>query len=143
MKIHEATLSYRVLSEGQPTALDEPEAVVRYMQGAFDNDPTVEWFFVVLLNRKNYPLGRTAITKGIANSCLVHPREVFRPAILAGASAIICVHNHPSGITDPSRQDINVTRQLRQSGETLGIELLDHVIIGDPGYYSFKDSGFL
>lgn len=143
MKIHEATLSYRVLSEGQPTALDEPEAVVRYMQGAFDNDPTVEWFFVVLLNRKNYPLGRTAITKGIANSCLVHPREVFRPAILAGASAIICVHNHPSGITDPSRQDINVTRQLRQSGETLGIELLDHVIIGDPGYYSFKDSGLL
>lgn len=143
MKIHEATLSYRVLAEGQPTALDEPKAVVRYMRGAFDPDPTVEWFFVILLNRKNYPLGRIAITKGIAHSCLVHPREVFRPAILAGASAIICVHNHPSGNTDPSRMDINVTRQLRQSGETIGIELLDHVIIGDPGYYSFKDSGLL
>jgi len=143
MKIHEACLQYRVVSDGPVEALDAPERVLRYMEGAFDPDPTVEWFYVVLLNRKNRPLGRLAVTKGTANSTLVHPREVFRPAVLAGASAIVCVHNHPSGVSDPSTADLKITRQLRESATVLDIDLLDHIIVGDPGYYSFSEAGTL
>ena len=80
--------------------VDSPERVFHYIGGAFDEDPTVEWFFVILLNRKNRPLGRVAVTKGTATAALVHPREVFRPAVLANCSAVIVAHNHPSGDID-------------------------------------------
>jgi DNA repair protein RadC len=143
MKIHEAVISYRKVSDGPVSALSSPEQVARYLDGVFDEDPTVEWFVAILLNRKNHPLGRIKITKGIADSSLVHPREVFRPAILAGASAVIVAHNHPSGDPQPSGADIRVTRQLRESGKIIGIDLLDHLILGDPEHYSFSDSGLL
>lgn len=143
MKIYEASLSYRLVQGGEATPLDSPEAVVRYMQGAFDVDPTVEWLFVILLNRKNLPLGRMAVTKGTASCSLVHPREVFRPAVLAGASAIVLVHNHPSGDPAPSAADLRVTRQVRESARIVDIDMLDHVIIGDPGHYSFNEAGLL
>ena len=142
MKIHEATLTYREVRDGPTESLDEPEKVVRYMEGAFAPDPTVEWFQVILLNRKNIPLGRTVVTKGTASSSLVHSREVFKPAILAGASAVIVVHNHPSGDPAPSQADIQVTRMLREAAKVLSIDLLDHVIIGDD-YYSFNEAGLL
>jgi len=143
MKIHEAKMCYQLVSDGPVCALDRPERVVEYMRGAFDEDPTVEWFYVVLLNRKNCPLGRLMLTKGLADSSLVHPREVFRAAVLAGASAVILVHNHPSGDPDPSRADHAVTRKLRSAGEIMGIEVLDHVIIGDPTAYAFSEHGML
>lgn len=148
MKIHEASLVYRQVREGDEPALDTPAAVAAYMEGAFDPDPTVEWFFVILLNRKNRPLGRVSVTKGTASCSLVHPREVFKPAVLAGASSVICVHNHPSGCVQPSAADVSVTRQLQQAAKVMGIQLLDHVIVGDshddlPGWYSFSDAGLL
>lgn len=150
MKIYEASLKYRLVQQGPLSEVDSPERVFQYMQGAFDEDPTVEWFCVILLNRKNRALGRVKITKGTANASLVHPREVFRPAIQANASAIVAVHNHPSGDPSPSSADIKVTRQLRQAAELLQIDLLDHVIIGekdaDPfgrGYYSFNEAGLV
>ncbi len=143
MKIHEASLIYRLVADGPTEPLDCPARVVRYMQGAFDEDPTVEWFFVILLNRKNHPLGRVVLTKGTAHTSLVHPREAFRAAVLAGSSAVIAVHNHPSGDPDPSSADRAVTRKLRKAGEVMDIQLLDHVIIGDPGYYAFSESGML
>jgi DNA repair protein RadC len=111
---------------------------------------SVEKFWVLCLNRKNRLLRRHEATSGTASSSLVHPREVFREAIRSGASAIICVHNHPSGDPSPSAADIQVTRQLREAARAVDIDLLDHVIIGtraaDParrGFYSFRDAGVL
>jgi len=110
----------------------------------------VEKFWVLCLNRKNRLMKKTEVTSGTASSSLVHPREVFREAIRAGALSIIAVHNHPSGDPSPSSADIQVTRQLREAGKTVSIDILDHIIIGsvanDPaqqGYYSFKEAGFL
>src|SRR5215212_6964193 len=107
-------------------------------------------FYVILLNRKNRPLGRIAITSGTATAALAHPREVFRPAIIGGATAIICAHNHPSGDPAPSAADVHLTRQLREASKAVDIELIDHVISGrataDPagkGFYSFREAGVL
>lgn len=150
MRIYEASLKYKLVHTGPLTVVDSPERVFQYMGGAFEADPTVEWFYVILLNRKNRPLGRVAVTKGTATATLVHPREVFRPAVLANSSAVIVVHNHPSGDPSPSQADIRATRQLREAAATIQIDLLDHVIIGekdtDPcgtGYYSFAEAGLL
>ena len=150
VKIYEATLAFSVVREGKPEALSNPSKIVAFLEGAFDGDPTVEHFYVVALNRKNFPLGRTQVTKGTATASLVNAREVFRPAILAGASAVIVCHNHPSGDPSPSQADIRATRQLRSAAQILQIDLLDHVIIGDAsidpagiGYYSFAEAGLL
>ena len=110
----------------------------------------VEKFWVLCLNRKNRLIRQHEATSGTATSSLVHPREVFREAIRAGASAVICVHNHPSGDPAPSSADIQVTRQLRDAAKAIDIDLLDHIVIGrrevdpaDLGYYSFRESGLL
>lgn len=109
----------------------------------------VEKFWVCCLNRKNRLLKAVEITSGTATCSLAHPREVFRAAIREGATAVICVHNHPSGDPAPSAADIQVTRQLREAAKALDISLLDHIVIGraecDPsgkGYYSFREAGF-
>jgi DNA repair protein RadC len=90
------------------------------------------------------------VTSGTATASLAHPREVYREAIQQGATAVVCVHNHPSGDPAPSAADIQVTRQLREAARTVDIELLDHVIVGttaaDPqgrGYYSFREAGLI
>ncbi|HQY06560.1 MAG TPA: DNA repair protein RadC [Lacunisphaera sp.] len=110
----------------------------------------VEKFWVLCLNRKNRLLKQAEITSGTATSSLAHPREVFREAIRHGATAIICVHNHPSGDPAPSAADVQVTRQMRDAAKAVDIELLDHVIVGregaDPqgrGYYSFREAGVI
>lgn len=110
----------------------------------------VEKFWVVCLNRKNRLIKRVEITSGTATAALAHPREVFRAAIRESASAVICVHNHPSGDPAPSAPDVQVTRQLREAAKAVDIALLDHVIVGrtgaDPlgrGFYSFRESGML
>lgn len=156
MRIHEAKIAYRLVSDEPSEVCNSPEAIVRYMEGAFDEDPTVEWFFVLAMNRKNRPLGRFMITKGTATTALVHPREVLKPLILAGATAFACAHNHPSGDASPSQADIQVTRTLREAAKIMNIDMLDHVIIGEAephmkgcssivkeGYYSFAEAGLL
>jgi DNA repair protein RadC len=95
-----------------------------------------EHFCVITLNTGSEVIKCRVITKGLLNHSLVHPREVFRDAILDSAHSIICVHNHPSSKLEPSEQDIQVTDQLRKSGEILGISVLDHVIVSDAGYMS-------
>ena len=146
MKIYEAKISYNLLRMGEECALDSPEAVVKYMDGAFDEDPTVEWLYVIALNCKNYPLGRNLVTRGISTASLFHPREVLRPVILANAPALILVHNHPSGDPAPSTADMHVTKEMKNAAEVMKIDFLDHVIIGDKqddpknkGYYSFTE----
>lgn len=97
-----------------------------------------EHFVVILLNRKNGIIGINTVSVGDLISSIVHPREVFKPAIVAGAASIIVAHNHPSGDPAPSRDDINVTKRLKEAGDILGINVLDHIIIGDGCYRSLK-----
>jgi len=111
---------------------------------------SVEKVWVLCLDRKNKLLRLENITRGTATGSLVHPREVFRPAIRWGATAIILAHNHPSGDPSPSGNDLKVTRNIAEAARHLDIELHDHVIIGEPsscpsakGYYSFSDSGLI
>jgi DNA repair protein RadC len=101
-----------------------------------------EAFVILLLDTKNRLIGINLVSVGTLTASLVHPREVFKPAITASASAVIGIHNHPSGDPSPSREDADLTRRLWEAGKLLGIRFLDHVIIGDPGrYYSFCDQG--
>jgi DNA repair protein RadC len=110
----------------------------------------VEKFWVLSLNRRNRLRKQVEVSSGTATAALAHPREVFRSAIREAASAVVCVHNHPSGDPSPSAADIQLTRQLRDAAAAVDIPLLDHVIIGrrgaDPlsrGYYSFREAGML
>lgn len=95
-------------------------------------DAAQELFAVLCLNTRNHLVDKKVVTVGVADSCLVHPREVFRQAILAQAVAIVVCHNHPSGDFSPSAEDIRLTRQLVQAGQVIGIKVLDHVILGRP-----------
>jgi len=143
-QIYEARIQYSLVREGSAESLVTPHQVIQYMAGAFDEDPTVEWFYVIHLNRRNMPLGRTLVSRGSATSTVVHAREVFKPAILASSTGIICVHNHPSGNTAPSRADIQVTRKLREAARIIGIDLVDHMILGaGSAYYSFSEAGMV
>ncbi len=102
-----------------------------------------EEFHVILLNTQNEILRHLQVTRGTLDASLVHPREVFRAAIGESAASVILVHNHPSGDPTPSAEDRAVTRQLRSAGAIVGIEVLDHVIIGERRYVSFAESGML
>ncbi|MDN5331656.1 MAG: repair protein RadC [Tepidanaerobacteraceae bacterium] len=102
-----------------------------------------EHFRIVLLNVKNRVISVENISIGSLNSSIVHPREVFKPAIKRSSAAIILVHNHPSGDPTPSREDVEITRRLVESGRILGIDVLDHIIFGNPDYLSFKEKGLL
>jgi DNA repair protein RadC len=102
-----------------------------------------EHFVVLLLDRKNRLIGVNTVSIGSLTASVVHPREVFKPAILANAAAIICGHNHPSGDPQPSQEDRLITRRLVLAGEAVGIRILDHIIIGEQGHFSFADEGLL
>ncbi len=104
-------------------------------------DKTQETFIVVLLDSKNRCLREEKISLGSLNYSVVHPREVFRLAVRESAASLILVHNHPSGDPDPSQEDIRLTERLVEAGKLLGIQILDHIIIGDGRYYSFCDQG--
>ena len=102
-----------------------------------------EQFIVSCLNTKNEPTNITVVSVGSLNKAIVHPREVFKTAILSNAASIMVFHNHPSGDTTPSDQDIQLTHRLVEAGELLGIKLLDHLIIGDGSFMSLKEKGYL
>lgn len=102
-----------------------------------------EYFIALLLDGKNRILREERISEGSLNQSIVHPREVFSLAVKESAAALIVVHNHPSGDTTPSREDREITRRLKESGDILGIRLLDHIIIGDGSYFSFVETGLL
>lgn len=102
-----------------------------------------EEFHALLLNTQHRVVREVFVTRGILDASLIHPREVFRPAVAAGAAAVILVHNHPSGDPSPSAEDRAVTRQLAGAGRTLGIPVLDHVIVGDGRWAALSDEGLL
>ena len=103
-----------------------------------------EHFVVLALDVKNKQIGANTVSIGTLSASLVHPREVFKVAILANAASIILAHNHPSGELSPSRDDIELTQRLVRAGETMGIEILDHIIVGEnQEYLSFKEKGLM
>ena len=102
-----------------------------------------EHFLTLHLNTKNRLLGVETISIGTLDASLVHPREVFKAAIRQSSASLILAHNHPSGDPRPSKEDINLTYRLKDSGELLGIPILDHLIIGDHKYYSMKEEGLI
>ena len=104
---------------------------------------TQEVFKIILLDIKNQIITRKTISKGGLSSSIVHPREVFKEAIRHSSAAIILVHNHPSGIPEPSKDDIGITRRLIEAGRILGIDVLDHIIIGDGRFISMKEKGII
>jgi len=99
-----------------------------------------EIFATVILDARNRVMGINTVSVGTLNASLVHPREVFRPAVIMGAANIILAHNHPTSDTTPSREDIELTRRLKQGGEILGIAVLDHVIIGGTNFFSMEEA---
>ncbi|ASS92059.1 MULTISPECIES: RadC family protein [Aeribacillus] len=102
-----------------------------------------EHFVGLYLNTKNQVLHKQTIFIGSLNTSIVHPREVFKEALKCSAASFICIHNHPSGDPSPSKEDIEVTRRLSECGKLIGIELLDHIIIGERKYVSLKEKGYL
>lgn len=155
MIIREAKLSYRKVGELDVDVLDSPEKIYHFLIGAnaFEEYPDQEQFMVIPLNRKNRPIKGAwfRVTVGTASASLVHPREVLRPVLLSGgATAFVCAHNHPSGDPSPSQCDFSATRRLREAAKVMALDLLDHVIVGEPscdpkgdGYYSFAESGLI
>lgn len=134
---------------GKPVC-DTPERVADYYNQVIRAtllNPDVECFHVVFLNTRRRATGYVLVSTGNIDTLLVHPREVFRPAILAGAAAIILLHNHPSGDAAPSEADIKITRDLIRAGQLLKIEVLDHLVMGEktdghPGYNSLRELGY-
>jgi len=104
-----------------------------------------EMFWAIAVNTKNRVISLYIISIGSLNASIVHPREIFRPAILDGAASIVIVHNHPTGDAEPSKEDVEFTQRFKKCGELIGIQLLDHLIIGDVTgrFFSFKESGRL
>jgi DNA repair protein RadC len=120
----------------------QPQDVFDHFRFLFD-DQVRERFVVFWLNSANTVTGFEIVTEGTINGSLVHPREVFRGAIVATSVAIIAAHNHPSGNPEPSSEDVAITKQLVESGKILGIPLQDHIIFAESQYSSFAERGMI
>lgn len=122
--------------------LSNPRAVYEYLRPQLLNKEQEE-FLVILLNAKNRVIHVETVSRGTLTASLVHPREIFKSAIRRSAHAIILAHNHPSGDPAPSREDREVTQRLIHAGKLLGIEVLDHVVVGRGRYVSFRERGLV
>ena len=137
-------LGKRVLSTPLTTG-----TVITQSQTVFDRyypllrDLRRELFKVILLDAKHAVIREKTISEGSLTSSLVHPREVFNEAVRESAAAVICLHNHPSGDPKPSKEDRALTARLQEAGDILGVQVLDHLIIGDGRYVSFADEGWM
>jgi DNA repair protein RadC len=141
--IKERTVNY----QGENTvkrAIKSPDCVYRIATDVLQLDvASEEYFYIAMLNTKNGINGISEVSHGSLNASIVHPREVFKLAVLANASGIVCIHNHPSGDPEPSSEDIETTSRLVKAGELLGIKVHDHVIVGDGRYISLKERGLM
>jgi len=124
--------------------LRSADDVDRFARGIYDTlDADKEHFVLLALNNKNRFIGFKLISTGSLTASLVHPREVWRAAIFLDAAAVVFVHNHPSGDPAPSPEDIDITKRLKETGDLLGIRVLDHVVLGHERFFSFNDKGLL
>lgn len=122
--------------------LDSPERVVHQVPSEV-REGRKERFVAFYLNARSQLLYSEVVSVGTLSASLVHPREVFAPALEHAAAAIVVAHNHPSGDTTPSAEDKDATRRLCRAGELMGIPVLDHLIVAESGFYSFKENGLL
>ncbi|MGD6960069.1 JAB domain-containing protein [Rossellomorea aquimaris] len=134
--VKEASILYKKRSIRSPQDAYE-------LAKSFLEDKDREHFIVVSLDTKNQPVSINTCHIGSLNASIVSPREVMKSAILSSAASIMVFHNHPSGDTSPSQEDISVTSRLQDAGKLMGIELLDHLIIGDGKYLSLKEKGYI
>lgn len=134
-------LGRRLLKDKQAVLILSPSEVWQQLKDIRESKK--EHFVVFFLNTQNQEIQRETISVGTLNSSLIHPREVFEPAIKHLASHILVAHNHPSGSLEPSDEDLNVTKRLCDSGKLLGIEVIDHVIVTAKGYMSFKEKNLI
>lgn len=137
-------LGRRTLTQapGERTQLLTPRDAAIYLLPLFGSRP-VEQFGIVLLDSKHRVLRTTIVATGTLNSTIVQPRDVYREAILGSAAAIVAFHNHPSGDPSPSYDDVELTKRLVAAGALMGVDLVDHVVLGDARYCSFKELGCL
>lgn len=127
---------------GARVQLLTPRDAAAYLMPSFGARP-VEHFGIVLLDTKHRVMRTTVVASGTLNSTVVEPRDVYREAMLGGAAAVVAFHNHPSGDPAPSPDDLSLTRRLQAAGTLMGIELVDHIVLGDARYCSFKEMGQL
>lgn len=133
-------LGNRVASfeSGPKPVIKRPQDIVQYFKHRMSLLKKEE-FVVVILNTKNKLVKDVVVSRGTLNASIVHPRDVFNIAVTHMASMLILLHNHPSGDPSPSSEDIEITRRLAEAGKLMGIEILDHIIIGDGNYASLKE----
>ncbi len=141
-RFRDCSTLYPELPSGEKAYIRGPRDVFDRFRSLFDGQVR-ERFVVFWLNSKNRVMGFEVVSEGTLNSSMVHPREVFRGAIVATCASIVVAHNHPSGNTEPSKEDIEVTQQLVDAGKIIGIPLLDHVIHADNTYTSFAERGLV
>lgn len=142
MLVREAIITYKTYKTG--SGRNKPimsPADVHTLAAPWVKGKMQEHFFVILLDAKNRYMSHVLVSIGTLNSTIVHPREVFSPAVLERAATVILMHNHPSQDVTPSAEDKAITHRLCAAGEILGIDILDHLIICDESYYSFRDNG--
>lgn len=134
-------LGRRLLQNKQSVLLLSPKDVWDELKGIRDNKK--EHFVIFFLDTRNQEIKREIISIGSLNANLVHPREVFEPAVRYSAAQIIVAHNHPSGNTEPSEEDLVITKRLVEAGKILGIEIVDHIIVVKDRFLSFKEKGLI
>lgn len=128
----------------QDFKINSPKTVVNVITTVFDiENDTQENFGVLFLDTRNKIIGAELITRGTVDSCLVSPRDILQRALMIGAVSVIVFHNHPSGDVTPSKEDRDLTNRLKNACQVVGINLLDHIIIGDSGHMSFTEEGIL
>ena len=122
--------------------IKNPQSVVKAIRASI-KDKAKEHFKLILLDTRNKIIGISTISIGTLNASLVHPREIFKEAIIHNSASVVLAHNHPSGDPEPSDEDLTITKRLVKSGKILGIEVIDHIIIGKTGFSSFKERGLI
>ena len=137
-------LGRRIVSRGGRDRIQvtSPRSVAEFLMPHYGNRP-VEQFGIVLLDTKHKVLRTTVLSVGTLDASIVHPREIFREATAGGAAAIVLFHNHPSGDPAPSPEDKRLTERMIAAGVVMGIDVLDHIILGDARYFSFREKGTL
>jgi len=142
ISISEIYRRFKSYKSGEEYKITQPKDAADFVMEEMRNLKQ-ERLRVIMLNTKNLVLSVKDVSIGSLNSSIVHPREVFCEAIKKNSASIIICHNHPSGDATPSSEDINVTKRLKECGKLIGIDLLDHIIIGDGKYISLKEKGIL
>ena len=146
--LRELTIRYSVKADatGQPVVigrtLSTPAASAAALAALLQDEPG-EVFAILCLSTKHRVIAYHEVSRGTLDATLVHPREVFKAALLSNAASIILTHNHPSGDPTPSPDDHHLTRRLVDAGRLIGVEVLDHIIVGDGRYFSFREGGRL